>query len=151
MAITGKVLTFTFTHAAQSDLPTPTYASSAAFKAAIDTQATQLQTAINSVIDQLNSIVALSSGAENIGSAPITGVTGATVYAQIADIKSQLTGLVLGLIPDGTITAAKLALLAVGTAQLADGAVTYVKHDTLTQTDLNGGLVYAYKNIPGGL
>ena len=41
------------------------------------------------------------SGAERIGSAAISGVTGATVYAQISDMMTQMTGISQGAVVDG--------------------------------------------------
>lgn len=59
-------------------------------------------------VNDLSSIVAGSSGAEKIGSAPITGVTGTNVHAQINGVCSLIDQLVLGQIADGSITDAKL-------------------------------------------
>jgi hypothetical protein len=42
-------------------------------------------------VDDLTSTTPGSSGAEQIGSASISGVSGTTVYAQLSDIKTQLT------------------------------------------------------------
>jgi hypothetical protein len=109
MGFIGKVINFTFLHAGQSDKPTPSFASSAAFKTAIDSQAIQLQTALNGLIDALNSTTPGNSASENLGAAAITGVAGATLYAQIVDLKAQINSAVTGQIPDGTVTPAKLS------------------------------------------
>lgn len=53
------------------------------------------------------------SGAHNVGSAPITGLNGSTVYAQLVDVKSQLNLAVAGDIPPGTIGKDKLSFPAV--------------------------------------
>jgi hypothetical protein len=80
-----------------------------------------------------------TSGADNLGSTLVSGVSGTNVRAQITDLRAQILALVGGAIPPQTIT----------TAMIQDLAITFAKHDTLTQTDLNGGLIYAYKNIGG--
>ena len=90
----------------QSDLLT---VSAANKKLAFDALATRVGERLNGVIDRLIAITADNSGADNIGSAPIDGVTGETIHAQLVDIKSQLTDITLGLIPDGTLTKAKFS------------------------------------------
>lgn len=186
MPFTGKVTTLPFTHASQPDKPA--YASSSAFKAALDSTPQALQAEANGIIDQLNSTTAGSSGSENLGSASISGVAGNTVYAQLADIvtkalaastasgtsttpitgvtgsnvqamlsslQSNIVATILGQIPDGTITTAKIADNSITTAKLADGAVTNAKLEATVQTTLfNASVaseVYAYKNIGGAL
>jgi len=59
-------------------------------------------------INDLSSIVSGVSGAEQIGSAPITGVTGTTVHAQISNVRTLIDQLVLGQIADDSITNAKM-------------------------------------------
>jgi hypothetical protein len=68
-----------------------------------------------------------ASGAERIGSAAIQNVEGATVRAQIADLKEQIDSISAGSVADGTITEAKLADEAVTEDKLAAGAVTALK------------------------
>ena len=50
-----------------------------------------------------------ASGAHQVGSATISGVSGATVYAQLATLKTLIDGVALGDIPDGSLTNTKLA------------------------------------------
>lgn len=126
----NKITSFTFLHQAQPDRPNTVFPSSAAFKAAIDTQAQQCQTAINQTIDDLTSIVLGTSGGEQVGSAPIFGVAGTNVRAQIADIFAQLQAVVVsGSLPNGTVSFAKLT---------AD-----------QQTASVGGILYANANLGG--
>ena len=71
----------------------------------------------NTLLPALENISEGTSGAENIGSAAISDVTGTTVRAQIADLKDQIDDISAGSVSDGTIT----------TGKLANGAVTDTK------------------------
>jgi hypothetical protein len=65
----------------------------------------QIKTYINTVlITGLESVITGSSGAEKIGSAPISGVAGETPRSQIADIYNQMQTLSLGGVTGGSIT-----------------------------------------------
>lgn len=57
---------------------------------------------------EMGSTTVGSSGATKIGASSDTGVTGATVEAQIKQLKTEQTGIVLGEIPDNTLTEAKM-------------------------------------------
>ena len=72
-----------------SDLPNKPLISPTALKAAFDKYGADDKPFVNSLIDELESITPGSSGAENMGSAPISGVTGTTVHAQLSDLKAQ--------------------------------------------------------------
>ena len=88
----------------------------------------QLKTFLNeTLLPALAATAAGQSGAHKIGSTLITGVTGESVYAQIADLKAQIDGVSQGAVTDGSITAAKIATDAVETAKIQDGAVTQEK------------------------
>jgi hypothetical protein len=150
MPFTGKVTSLPFTHASQPDKPT--FPSSSAFKAALDSTPQALQEEANGIIDQLNETAAGNSGSENVGSASISGVTGNTVYAQLSDINtkavtaSQASGTsttpITGVtgsnvqtmleslqnnITSNIVTTAKIADSAVTNAKVADNAVTTTK------------------------
>jgi len=62
----------------------------------------------------------------NIGSAPISGVAGTTIYAQLVAIKGVIDSMVLGVIPLGTI----------GVGQLSFDVATQVELDAIN-TALN--------------
>ena len=72
-----------------SVLPNKPLISPTALKAAFDKYGADDKPFVNSLIDELESITPGSSGAENMGSAPISGVTGTTVHAQLSDLKAQ--------------------------------------------------------------
>lgn len=72
-----------------SDLPNQPLISPTALKAAFDKYGADDKPFINNLIDELESVTPGSSGAENMGSAPISGVTGTTVHAQLSDLKAQ--------------------------------------------------------------
>lgn len=71
----------------------------------------------NTLVAQMESTQAGQSGAERMGSAAIANVAGVTVRAQVADVKRQVDEASLGSVSDG----------AIGTAKLANGAVTKPK------------------------
>lgn len=228
MAFGGKVTSFTFLHASQADKPTPSFGSSAAFKAALDSQAIQLQTSLNGLIDALNSTTSGSSGAKNlgataipgltgtdvqtllesltstlkavtagssgsefigsaaisgvsgatvyaqlvslkslidavftkaqiqsttpgssgaeiVGSAPISGVAGTNVYAQLVDLKNQINQMILGQIPDGTITKAKLAFDPTPFGTTTGSANTYAVTLTPAPSAYTDGMLVSVK------
>lgn len=68
----------------------------------------QVDGAIQEVYDMLASIINGSSGADYIGIGNDTGLIGATVKEQLKNVKDGMNGLVLGQIPDNTISKAKL-------------------------------------------
>lgn len=59
-------------------------------KAVFDSNSDQLRDAHNGLIDDLSG----ESGASNIGSAPIQGLTGTTIWAQLADFFGKVFGIV---------------------------------------------------------
>jgi hypothetical protein len=138
---------FTFTHAAQVDALYTVY-NSTQIKAFFDSQATELKTNHNGVITVLGQTTAGDSGAENIGSATIVGVTGSTVYAQMANIYSQLINIVLGQIPDGSLTDTKLSNTA---GQIKDTVTThladYVRQPAYGQTTGSAN-TYVFASTP---
>jgi len=128
MSIQKLVLTNKYT--SQPTEPTPTGGFTAqTLKEEFQKQPNQIEAFINSLIDQLESIVAGKSGAELIGSATINGVAGLTVHAQMASLKQQITASVIGNIPDGTLTGAKFQ----------DNTITgnKIAHNTITGDNLN--------------
>ena len=69
---------------------------------------------LNALIDDLMSVVS-GYGADSIGSPIIADVNGTTVQAKLQDLKNQIDGVVLGAIPDGSITNTKFTTEAVPT------------------------------------
>lgn len=126
----------TFLHASQIDALYTIY-NSTQIKAFFDSQATGIISDVNTkIVTVLNSTTSGSSGSENVGSPTIGGLTGTTVYSQLNSVPSNflsitnttaytptlqyhpstkgytdssIAGVVLGQIPDGTITPAKLS------------------------------------------
>jgi len=87
------------------DLPNDvTGLTAAQLKAVFDKAPGDLKTYINSLIDTLNSITAGQSGSENIGSAPISGIDGTTVYDQIANMLAVAQQAQAGTILPGVVT-----------------------------------------------
>jgi hypothetical protein len=99
---------------------------------------------INAIIDALAAATDGNSGADNIGSTAITGVTGATVQAQLESIKALIDSIVAATVEslaDGSITDAKLS--AAGTDILARFAAfeTSHSHTMADITDLAAALL----------
>ena len=74
-------------------------------KAYFDANPIQLMHAHNALVQTLSG----TSGAENIGFANTAGVSASNVQSAIEQVQQQLSALALGSIPDGSITAVKLA------------------------------------------
>lgn len=124
-----------------SDLPnrpSPTY-SAAEIKSYFDSSPEELRGALNAVIDVLVSRTLGSSGAEGIGSAPIAGLSGQSVYEQLLGLESQIQSLVGGIMPPGSIT----------NAMLQDNSITPSKLDVGTKTAVIAGLVRAHTQFGG--
>jgi len=105
----------------------------------------ELADGINTLIDQLKKTTA-ASGASGIGISAITALPGYTnVQDALAGLAAALDDAVIsGIVPDNSITTAKLVNSAVTTAKLADGSVTNAK--------LGGGSVSNSKcNFSAGL
>lgn len=92
-----------------------TQMSAAQLKEWFDAAPEELRGHTNNVINVLKSTTVGDSGAENIGSANISGINGTTAHAQIKDVFTQLQSVVLGQIPNKSITREKFA----------DGAVDF--------------------------
>lgn len=85
--------------------PTGTgHMSAAALKAAFDQAAENIKTAVNQMIGQLES----SGGAAEIGFRRSAEVPADTVQDAIENVQSQIAGVALGSIPDGSITPEKM-------------------------------------------
>jgi hypothetical protein len=122
-------------------------------KAVFDKAPNDIKTYINGLVDILNSVTLGSSGSENISSAPIAGITGNTVYAQISQLLSVAQQAQAGTMLPGIITdvmlsndpgMAKSQLTDIMT-QVADLAIqtAYVKRKAVASK------IYAYKNMGG--
>lgn len=143
-------------------------ASETEIRSAVQGISDQLRDYINdTLLVELTDTTTSTSGADYIGSAPIEGITGENVHAQIVDLKTQLDGVSAGAVSDGSITTAKLANDAVtadkiaddavdsehiaddavDSAQIADGAIIEALIDTgaVTETKIGTGAVTATK------
>ena len=76
----------------------------------------QVDGAIQEAYDMLNTETVGASGADYVKSAPVTGLVGNTVFALLGALKAyadsilaQIQGIVLGQIPDNSLTEAKMA------------------------------------------
>jgi hypothetical protein len=108
--------------------------SESAARAQIQHPLDELKNALNGLMSELENIESGHSGAEKIGSAPIDGVTGDTVWAQMAYMNSQILAAWEGVLTNGVIndtemfaddvvTGAKIADDAIDSEHIADGAV----------------------------
>ena len=107
-----------------------------ALKATFDKAGTLAKTAINKLIAALGA----STAAGNIGFARSTEVPADNVQAAIENVQSQIAGVALGSIPDGSITAQQLAGGAVTAEKVADGAlvIDVSNQVTLDRPTVNG-------------
>ena len=78
-------------------------------KAVFDQAPNDIKIYINNLVDILNSTVKGFSGSENIGSPTIQGITGNTVYEQIANILTVAQAAQAGTIFPGAVTDAMLS------------------------------------------
>lgn len=107
-----------------------------AFKATFDKAGTLAKTAINKLIAALGA----STAAGNIGFSPTAGVNKTNIQAAIENVQSQIAGVALGSIPDGSITAQQLAGGAVTSEKVADRAlvIDVSNQVTLDRPTVNG-------------
>ena len=91
----------------------------AVLKATFDKAGMLAKTAINKLIAALGA----STAAGNIGFSPTAGVNKTNIQAAIENVQSQIAGVALGSIPDGSITAQQLAASAVTAEKVADRAL----------------------------
>ena len=107
-----------------------------ALKATFDKAGTLAKTAINKLIAALGA----STAAGNIGFARSTEVPADNVQDAIENVQSQIAGVALGSIPDGSITAQQLAGGAVTAEKVADGAlvIDVSNQVTLDRPTVNG-------------
>ena len=107
-----------------------------AFKATFDKAGMLAKTAINKLIAALGA----STAAGNIGFAPTAGVNKTNIQAAIENVQSQIAGVALGSIPDGSITAQQLAASAVTAEKVADRALVIDVSDqvALDRPTVNG-------------
>lgn len=145
MPITDKKITaFTKDVADLADKPNQSGMTAAQVKAQFDAAPNELRVAVNELIDLLLAATTGDSGAHNIGSAAIDGVSGSTVHAQLASLKELINAAAIGDIPDGSITPAKLA----ETAKAAQNISVADAGNHFTGTNVEGVLdeLFTYAN-----
>jgi hypothetical protein len=135
--------TFTFLHANQVDDPTW---STATAKANFDTQGTELKATLNALIDALEATTTSDSGAANIGSETITGLSGTVIRDQLVDLLAKLQAITDGSSGADLVGATAISgwtgtnvqallesaksyidTIVLGTANIADSAITTFK------------------------
>ncbi len=118
------------------DHPSAEGITAAQLKAVFDSNANnEIKTSVNGIINNLLSKTINDSGADNIGSTVIPGVNGENVRAQLVALKNLIDAVVLGQIPDGTITDAKLSN---APGQVKEQIVNFAPHPSTLVTDTNG-------------
>lgn len=89
---------------------------------------TKVRSDMQALFDQIRDALNTLARAIIAGNVPFTPVQGKisaeSVQAAVEEVQTQIAGAVLGQIPDGTITTAKLADDAVSSQKMADSAVT---------------------------
>lgn len=108
-----------------ADLADKPQLTSADFKAKFDAAPDELRLKVNSNVDALLSTTEGDSGANNIGATALNTKSGTTVQAQLEYLQTEVNNVVLGQIPDGSLTSVKLANGSVTSEKLAEGAVDF--------------------------
>lgn len=119
------------------------------FKAKFDEGPIILQEFINDLVDILTNTATGTSGSENIGSAPISGLVGNTVYEQLAQLVAMTQQAQVGSLVNGSITDIKLSDDADQIKGRLSSFITTV-NSALDGYDATTN-IYAYKNIGGSL
>lgn len=132
-AIGRKILAFAHKVGDLPDRPSPTF-SAAEIKAQLDSSPEELRLSLNGLIDDLTSSSPGASGSDQVGAAPIGGLSGTTVYTQLLAIKALLDG--------ATNQNAFSAVAVPGQSTVIADAIA----DTLT---LVGGTGIAITTVPG--
>lgn len=165
-----KLTAFTKKVADLADKPNATM-TAAEVKAQFDAAPDEVRQYLNQLIDALQSTTDGDSGADNIKATPIAGLTGDTVQAILESLKalddsnraylqSQINGVVLGQIPDGTITQEKLAFTIASTASdvfitdtggyyIGTNAESALQEIGQTLNSMRGSLVTSTNNLLG--
>jgi hypothetical protein len=126
-----------FKHVDQVDNPTPGTYTPTELKTQLDSTPEALKTTINNMITILEGTTTSDSGAHNIGSQTISGVSGATVYAQLVALKALFDGYVIDQIPDSSLTDVKLSNDA---GQIKDVVTKELSKNNAQSTTLQRGL-----------
>lgn len=153
-----KLLEFTQKVSDLSDKPNATM-SAAEVKAQFDAAPDEVRVYLNQLIDKLQSVTDGDSGADNIGVTSISGLTGDSVQELLEALKtlddsnkayllSQIQGVTLGQIPDGSLTDVKLSNAEGNIKQaFASHQADYVKHPGYATTTGTAN-TYAVTLIP---
>lgn len=118
-----------------SDHPSADGINAETLKKAFDKSPNEIKDKLNDVIDNLLSNTDNDSGADNIGSTAISGITGDTVQAQMEALKAFIDAAILGYINDGTITDDKLSN---APGQIKEQINTFAPHLSKLVTDTDG-------------
>ena len=101
----------------------------------------QTEGAFQVLADQINvnALIFTANGSTYLISPAIPGITGTTVYDQLAFLETQIQAITGGVVAPGTIT----------TALLQDGAVTHVKLSPSEQTASAASMLNAQSTLGG--
>lgn len=118
-------------------------------KAMFDQAAKNVQADVKRLVSELCEPTA----AGNIGFAPTDGVNKTNIQAAIENVQSQIAGVALGSIPDGSITAQQLADGAVTGTKIAELAISgkHIQADEIAGKHLKAGSVTAEKIAEAGV
>lgn len=124
-----------------SALPNKPLITATALKQKFDQYGADDKTYTNGLIDQLELTTPGSSGAENIGSAQVSGLAGNTIWAQISALWTVVQNIVIGTLPDNSVTndkiatASKIGLLADLTTSVKTNIVAAINSISLVLGD----------------
>lgn len=115
----------------------------------------QIQDGLDQIRDYINNDLIPSLLAINIPITNISGVTATEIQTALEQLKSQINGIAINDIPDGSITEVKLAFDPATQTELDAIGSALTSSINTTNTNLTnqtvGSIVYAYKNLGGGL
>lgn len=89
-------------------LPNKPLITATALKQKFDDYGAADKTYVNGLIDELEATTG-TSGAENIGSKTVSGLAGNTIWAQISALWTAVQNIVIGTLPDNSVTNDKIA------------------------------------------
>ena len=123
-----------------SNLPNKPLITATALKQKFDDYGAADKTYVNGLIDELEATTG-TSGAENIGSKTVSGLAGNTIWAQISALWTAVQNIVIGTLPDNSVTndkiatASKIGLLADLTTSVKTSIVAAINSISLVLGD----------------
>lgn len=120
MGLPSVFNTFTFNHADQIDEYGQSIGDFNIIQTNFDSRAEELRVHTNLILTALTSTTVGDSGIRQIGSEPVSGITGATLYDTLVNFKQAIDDATVGTLPDNSITNVKIQDNTIEAEKLAD-------------------------------